>query len=136
MSAQTDRLRAKLLSIPKAVKDAINPTLIKEGALLVAAIQQLTPVRTGKLQASITATPPGHSTPQYSVPGGSKVAGPNEVLVTAGNELVRYAHIVEHGSVKMHAEPFFWPGYRMMQAKIAKDIKQALAKAAKDRWND
>ena len=136
MSAQTDRLRKKLESLPKAAKTAVQAALIKEGDMLVHAMQALVPVDTGRLRASITATPPGQQTPAFSQPGGSTKAAANEVIVTAGNQHVRYAHLVEYGTSHSAAEPFFWPAYRMLKGTITKDIKKAVTEAVKEKFND
>jgi HK97 gp10 family phage protein len=56
------------------------------------------------------------------------------VAVTAGNTDVRYAHLVEHGTVKAHAQPFFWPAVRMHRKKAKAAIKRAVATAVKKEW--
>jgi HK97 gp10 family phage protein len=126
-----DRLMRKL---PEEVAKEIQPTLIRQGNRLVKEMQSRAPVETGALRDSITVTPPGASTPAYSQPGGSRVAAPNEVIVTAGNERVRYAHLPEFGTSKMKAEPYFWPSVRLLQTSIRRSIKRGLSSIASNLW--
>lgn len=133
-SAQLERLQRRMNAIPQAVRDAVTPALIKSGDELVSRMQALAPVDTGALRDSITATPPGGTTPPYSQPGGSTVAGPNQVLVTAGNRDVRYAHLVEYGTSHSKAEPFFWPAYRLSKKRITNRIKRSIGRAVREGW--
>lgn len=132
MSAQTNRLKRRLEAIPKAVKQAVQPALAKAGTDLAVTMRLLGPVDTGDLRESIYITLPGETTPPYSQPGGSRTAGENEVLVTVGNDDVRYPHLVEYGTAEAEAQPFFWPAYRLKRKKIANAIKRAIRKAVKE----
>lgn len=121
-------------AIPKAVRVAVEPALIKGGEELVSTMRQIAPEDSGDLKHSIKYTPPGQMTPPYSQPGGSRVAGENEVIVTAGDADVRYAHLVEHGTTETQAQPFFWPAVRLTRKRITNRIKRAIGKAVKDNW--
>ncbi len=132
MSAQTDRLSRRLNAIPKAVKTAVAPALIRAGVDLSVTMRTLAPEDTGDLKKSIHVTAPGQATPPYSQPGGSTIAKENQVLVTAGNSDVRYAHLVEHGTADAPAQPFFWISYRLRKKKLASRIKSAIRRAVKE----
>lgn len=140
MSRQTRRLQKRLRAIPKAVKQAVVPALMKSADEIAGRMRTLAPEDTGDLKDSIAVTPPGGTTPPYSQPGGSTVAGENQVLITAGNSDVRYPHLVEYGhsngvngsTVPPH--PFFWPAYRLTRKRSANRIKRAIGKAVKDEW--
>ena len=132
MSSQLSRLSKRLNAIPKAVRQAVQPTLIQSGEELAQRMRHLAPEDTGALKDSIEVTPPGQSTPAYSQPGGSTVARDNEVLVTAGNSDVRYPHLVEYGTADAPAQPFFWPAYRLAKKRIANRVKRAIRKAVKE----
>ena len=121
-------------SIPPAVKKAVVPALQKSGSELVGAMRNLAPVDTGDLRDSIKYTMPGNSTPPYSQPGGSRVAAENQVLVTAGNTDVRYAHLQEYGTVNNPPHPFFWPAFRLKRKKLTGRIKRAVGKAVREKW--
>lgn len=131
-SAQLARLERRFNAIPKAVRQAVQPALLQSGKELADAMRALAPEDTGALKDSIVATPPGQSTPPYSQPGGSRIAGENQVLVTAGNDGVRYPHLVEYGTADTPAQPFFWPAYRLKKKRLASRIKRSISKAVKE----
>jgi HK97 gp10 family phage protein len=131
MSAQTNRLKKRLAAIPRAVKQAVVPALMTSGNELADRMRALAPEDTGALKESITVTPPGGTTPPYSQPGGSQTAGETQVLVTAGNDDVRYPHLVEYGTEEAAAQPYFWPAYRLTKKRAANRIKRAIRKAVK-----
>ena len=131
MSAQTARLQRRLAAIPQAVKRAVEPALVQSGNELAAAMRALAPEDTGDLKDSIAVTLPGQSTPPYSQPGGSQVAKENQVLVTVGNHVVRYPHLVEYGTANAAAQPFFWPAFRLKRKRLANRIKRAISKAVR-----
>lgn len=126
------RFRKRMNAIPQAVRQAVVPALQKSGDEMADMMRQLAPVDQGELKASIAMTLPGGSTPDYSQPGGSRVARENEVIVTAGNTDVRYAHLVEYGTTKAQAQPFFWPAFRLNRAKAQRRIKRAISKAVRE----
>lgn len=118
----------------EASRESTMTSLI-DGANEVAAMQKLiAPKDTGALADSINVTLPGQSTPPFSQPGGMRVAGPNEVIVTAGDDEARYPHIIEFGSVKMEAEPFFWPPYRYLAPKIKRRVAARYKRAVRKAW--
>ena len=125
----------RIMSAPRA---AIIPALEKSGREVANAQKHLAAGSrdTGALIDSIAVTLPGASTPAYSQPGGSRVAGPTEVIVTAGNTDVRYAHLVEYGTSHSHAQPFFWPGFRLLKRRSENRLKRVAKRAVKNAWND
>lgn len=133
-STQLARLEKRLAAVPKAVKEAVQPALQKSGQELVSTMRKLAPEDTGALKESIVMTPAGQSTPPYSQPGGSTIVPENAVMVTVGNTDVRYPHLVEYGTTKAPAQPFFWPGFRLSQKRITNRIKRAIGKAVKEGW--
>lgn len=91
---------------------------------------------TGALIKSIQVTLPNQTTPPYSQPSGSRVAKPNEVIITVGNSDVRYAHLVEYGTAKADAQPFFWPAVRLTAKKEQASINRTVKRAMKNAWNN
>lgn len=136
-SAQLARLEARLHAIPVAVREAVLPTLAKNANELASGMARLaeTSRDTGALIDSIAVTSPGHATPAYSQPGGSRVAGPLEAVVTAGNTAVRYPHLVEYGTADTDAQPFFWPAVRLLSKRLNARMKRAIRKAVRTEWN-
>lgn len=128
------RFQKRMRAVPQAVKLAVQPALITSANEVSGHMKTLAPERTGDLKDSITVTAPGQTTPPYSQPGGSRVAGEHEALVTAGGKDVRYAHLVEHGTSDAPAQPFFWPGFRLGRKRAANRIKRAIGKAVREAW--
>ncbi|WP_454917286.1 HK97-gp10 family putative phage morphogenesis protein [Xanthobacter sediminis] len=141
-----DKLNKRLSVIPKAARAAVQPALMKAGNALAEDMRRLVPEKSGDLKDSITVTPGGESTPPYSQPGGAVVVPELQVLVTAGNHAVRYAHLVEFGTAPHENQglfpgtqhpgatpkPFFWPAVRLNQKGLTRSIKRAIRKAVKD----
>lgn len=128
------RFQQRMNAIPKAVRVAVQPALLKAGEDIAGSMRALaeTSRDTGALIGSIEVTGPGQATPPYSQPGGSKVVVENTVAITAGNSDVRYPHLVEHGTAAAPAQPYFWPGFRLARKRAEQRIKRAISKAIKD----
>lgn len=124
-------LKRRLDAIPKEIKDELQKTLLKQANDLADSMRQLAPEDTGALKESITVTPGGQSTPPYSQPGGEHVVPENAVAVTAGDEGVRYPHLVEYGVAHADAQPYFWPAYRSHRRRIKNAISRAIPRAIK-----
>lgn len=127
-----ERLRKRLAAIPRAVRKAIEPALIATADEIADAMRHLAPRKTGALIDSIAVTGPGEQTPAFSQPGGQQTVPENAVAITAGNNAVRYAHLVEFGTRKAHAQPFFWPAYRLFKNRAKRRITRAIGKAVRD----
>lgn len=131
------RIFAKLDTIPEAIRQQIKPELLK-GAEEIASLQRgfaAASRDTGALIDSITVTAPGEQTPPYSQPGGSHTVPEGAVMITAGNSDVRYAHLVEFGTSKTDAQPFFWPGYMLGRQRAVNRINRAGRKIIRSVWN-
>lgn len=131
MDSGRERLRKRLDGIPKDVRRAVEPALIAAADEIAGGMRGLAPRLTGALIDSIEVTGPGGTTPAYSQPGGSQQVPENAVAITAGNSAVRYAHLVEYGTRKAHAQPFFWPAYRLFKNRAKRKISTAIRKAVK-----
>lgn len=128
------RFQQRMRALPEAVRKATGPAAVK-GAEEIAELQRrLAPKDTGALAASIAVTGPGQATPPYSQPGGSYTVPEGAAAVSAGNTEVRYAHLVEYGTARAPAQPFFWPAYRSLRKRAANRIKRAMAKAIREGW--
>lgn len=130
------RFQERMRAIPKAAREAVQPALVKSADEIAASVRTLAESSrdTGALIDSVHVTKPGERTPPYSQPGGSKVAGELEAVVTVGNSEVRYGHLVEYGTVEAPAQPFFWPAVRLNRKRSTNRIKRAVAKAVKENW--
>lgn len=117
-----------------AAKEAALAAILKDAQELAALQKHLAPKDTGALADSIAVTLPGQSTPPYSQPGGERVAGPNQVIVTAGNSDVRYPHHVEYGTSKMEAKQCFWIAFRSLRERFRRRDRGAVSRAVKKAW--
>ncbi|HQS46924.1 MAG TPA: HK97 gp10 family phage protein [Xanthobacteraceae bacterium] len=132
-SNQLTRVNRMLDGATKAAIAEVQPALLKAGNRMADTMRQLAePSRdSGDLIDSITVTPGGQTTPPYSQPGGEHVVPENQVAITAGNSKVRYPHLVEYGTKKTRAHPFFWPAFRLERKKALASIKRAISKAVR-----
>lgn len=128
------KLRRRLAALPNVVVKAANVAVVKQAEDMAATMRGFAPVDTGDLKSSITVTPGGRATPDYSQPGGSMVVPENAAAVTVGDHEVRYPHLVEYGTVHASARPFFWPAVRLHNKKAKKAIKAAVGRAVRKNW--
>ncbi|WP_421413547.1 HK97-gp10 family putative phage morphogenesis protein [Agrobacterium tumefaciens] len=120
--------------VKKAPRDAVLKALTTSAESIASTQRALAPEDTGALKDSITVTLPGQSTPPYSQPGGNRVAGDNEVIITVGDSDTRYPHLVEYGTAAADAQPFFWQGFRLQRKRAQQRIDRAGRKAIRDAW--
>lgn len=138
-SRQLQRVLKAFDAVPAAIRDAVRPALVKSGDELADMMRHLAPKDTGALAESITVTLPGGTTPAYSQPGGAKVVPPNAVMVTVGDHVVRYPHLVEYGHTGpngsvVEPKPFFWPSFRLLKRRIENRVARIIRKVAPEAW--
>jgi hypothetical protein len=135
LSQQSDELAKRLSAIPQEILDAIRPSLIRSGEEVAGNMRALAEGSrdTGALIESIEVTGPGETTPAYAAGGGKRTAHANQVLVTVGNEDVRHGHLIEFGTVKIEAQPFMLPGFRLAKPRIERRITRAITNALKQK---
>lgn len=122
-----DRLRR----LPQMVREELGRGAVEGAEEVADTIRSLAPVEDGDLRASVAVTGPGQSTPAHSYPGGSFLVPDNAAAVTVGNSDVRYPHLVEFGTVKTPAQPFFFPGIRLSKSAAAAKIKAGIRRAVR-----
>lgn len=122
----------RMAAVPKAARKAVAPALVDAAHDVLDVQESLAPEDSGDLKNSGAVTGPGKSTPPYSQPGGSMTLPQNSAAVTFGSSDVRYPHLVEYGSTKAPAQPFFWPGFRLARKKASAKIKRAIGKAIRE----
>ena len=139
-----DRLLRKFADLAPEAQKNLEDAGGKSAREMAQMARSLVPVRTGALRESIAVTPPGGSPPRYSQ--GSLPRVPEGAwAISAGNERVRYAHLIEFGTEAhitggrpagtahpgTRAQPFFWPSYRVMARRHKGRASRALSKAIK-----
>lgn len=132
LAAQSKALEARLKAIPAEVVQEVRPALVMGAEEIAANMRALVPQAEGDLEASITVTEPGETTPPYAEGGGKRVAAENQALVTAGKESVRHGHLQEFGTVHHEAQPFMRPGFRLAKPKALRRIQRAIGKAIRN----
>ncbi|WP_029042567.1 HK97-gp10 family putative phage morphogenesis protein [Cucumibacter marinus] len=132
------RLQKRFAALPRAVREGVRPALLKSGNEMADTMRQIAPddpaTDAPDLKSSIEVTGPGEQTPAYSQPGGSLTVPEFGVAVTVGNADVRYPHLVEYGTTKAPAQPFFWPTVRLLRKRVTNRMKRAVGKAVRDNW--
>jgi HK97 gp10 family phage protein len=132
------RLQRRLAAIPRVVKEAVTPSLLRQANTMAGTMRQFAPddpaTNAPDLKSSIEVTGPGNRTPDYSQPGGSMTVPELTVAITVGNSDVRYPHLQEYGTTFHAAQPFFWPAVRLHNKKTKTAIKSAVRRAVKKNW--
>jgi HK97 gp10 family phage protein len=153
-------------SLPQQVRARIKQAIAEGADEMVGTMRNLAPelkqakkgrVR-GALKNSIIATMGGGDVPRYAAFRGRKqgrsrnskvieVADPElAAVITAGNNAVRYAHMVEFGTAPhinggkfagtenpgAKAQPFFYPGYRANKKQFKNKVRAAIRKGIKE----
>lgn len=126
------KLKARLAAIPQAIRERALVETKQQAEELAALMRRLAPEDTGALKESITVTGPGQATPPYSQPGGTYIVPDNAYAVSAGNSKSRIVHLVEWGTEKAEAQPFFYPAVRMLKKRYRQRIRAAINKAVKE----
>lgn len=129
----TKRLDRILATMPAAARAELKKSLTLSARDLVKAQRALVPVRTGALKKSIGWSENAALLPKHAAFGGAarRQASDLSVVVFAGNSGVRYAHLVEFGSVHAGAKPFFYPAYRLRKRQIRQRARRAVRAAVK-----
>ena len=131
------RIMAKMEAIPRAIRKDINPE-VQKGAEEIASLQRALAASsrdTGALMDSITVTDAGQTIPPYAHPSKLPPIPDGAAMITVGNSDVRYAHLVEYGTSKTDAQPFFWDGYRLGRQRAVNRINRVVRKKIREAWN-
>lgn len=150
------RLRRVLKVLPDAQRKRLREAIAAGADEIVAAQRNLAPVSPhgthghppGALRRSIVKTMGDEDAPKYAALRSKRATQDPELaaIISAGNSAVRYAHLVEWGTAPhtnqgefkgslnpgMHAEPFFYPGFRAHKSSVKRRINAAARQAIKD----
>lgn len=135
MSKGITGFQRKMKAMPEAARRALAPATAQGADEIARTAEALAPEDSGDLVGSIAVTLGPNATPAHSHPGGTKTVPDGAAAVTAGNSDVRYAHLVEFGTTKAAAQPFFWPAFRSQRKRALNRIKRAMSKAVKEEFN-
>jgi HK97 gp10 family phage protein len=126
--------KRRIDEVRAAAKKAAGPALDKSAAELVETMKVLVPVDKGTLKDSIKWAETDELTRRVSA-GDERT----EKTVTGAHGGERYtvdeALMVEFGTRKTPAQPYFWPAYRNAKKRIRSRIKRAITKGIKEAYN-
>jgi len=88
----------KMRKMPVAARKALTPATEKGADEIARMAETLALEDSGDLVGSIAVTVGPKNTPAHSHPGGTRTVPEGAAAVTAGNNDVRYAHLVEFGT--------------------------------------
>lgn len=136
LSEQSAALQKRLSAIPQEILEALRPALMQSGKEVATAAKTFAEASrdTGALIDSIEVSGPGETTPAYAEGGGKRTAGPNQVLVTVGNETQRHGHFIEFGTVKQEPQPFLLPAVRTVKPRFDRRMNRTISTAVR-RYN-
>ncbi|APX83812.1 hypothetical protein BV511_03155 [Methylorubrum extorquens] len=147
-TAGRSALLRKLALLPEAARREIAKAIEQSAEEIAAAQRRQAPKRTGALERSIVVSR-GGVVPKYASVGRSGVTEKGDpdltVIVSAGNDRVRYAHLVEFGTAPhenkglfegsqhpgTRPSPFFFPVYRAYRRRVKSRLTRATKKAAR-----
>ncbi|NTS30670.1 HK97 gp10 family phage protein [Phyllobacterium sp. BT25] len=128
VSAMTAELTKQ---IPDRVRRAAIDAMETGADELVAMMKTLVPVDQGDLRDSIGWTfgkpPKGSRMIAQTDPNTSDPV----ITIYAGNDKAFYAAFQEFGTVKMQANPFFFPSWRALRTRVRRRITREINKAIK-----
>jgi HK97 gp10 family phage protein len=117
------RLQTKVRALRAKVAASVTPAVIEAAKLIIGTQKRYVPVDDGDLRDSI----------HWEQDAKSENAA--RVLIIAGGEPAPHGRIIEFGSTRQAAQPFFFPGYRVerkrAKAIIAKAVRAAVRSAAR-----
>ncbi len=136
-------LKAAMMAIPQKIRDEVARELEAQAAKVVADMKRLAPVGNypggGALRDSIGWT--WGSAPKGSISVGkvgSKQYATMAITIYAGtrdkslgNADAFYARFQEFGTVKMPANPFFYPAWRANKARVRASLRRAIKRAVR-----
>jgi HK97 gp10 family phage protein len=132
-------LRVKFQKVPEKIKRFVVDEIEKQAAKVVADMKRLVPVDSGALRDSINWT--WGDAPKGSITLGTVRGRTNaRISVTIyagtrdkslGSADAFYARFQEFGTVKMAANPFFFPAWRANKPRVNAALKRAVGRALK-----
>lgn len=129
-----DRLLAKLRRFPEAARVKVREAMAAQADEIIGMMRRLVPVDEGDLRDSI-GWRWGMRAPKGSISVGTlDVTGRGDMTITiyAGNAKAYYARWQEFGTVKMAANPFFYPAWRASRKAVRRRVQAAMRRAARE----
>lgn len=128
VNASVERFRKLADDLKREVHAAAVAELNSQAAELAALIESVAPVHEGVLKTTVNVLPGKRDTIVRVVAGGRKTVRPS-----ISSRPYDYARADEFGTVKMPAQPFFFPTYRLRKKKIIATMKRRITASIKKR---
>lgn len=125
-------------TIPQKVREATRQAMEKGADEVVATMKNYVPVDTGRLRDSIAWTWGDAPSGAVVVGQSSSIGDGERITIYAGvrgnNNYDQgfYVRFVEFGTRAMHAQPFFFPAWRLNKRRVKSQITRAMKKAIRE----
>ena len=128
-----DKLNARWGAIPGRVRDGVKDAMEKVAEEVVRDMRLLAPKgETGNLVRSISWTWGDAPAGSFVIgSAGGRAYGGLRVTIYAGGGNAFHARFQEFGTVKMAANPFFYPVWRIWRRRVKSRLSRAVTKAIK-----
>lgn len=124
------KLNRKLGKIPAAVREEVRTAMVRSAREIADLAEVLVPQDTGRLAGSIGWTW-GEAPRGVLSLGKVATGGDMTITVYAGDREAFYARWVEFGTVKVAAQPYFFPAYRALRKRSKSRIRRAWTRGIK-----
>lgn len=124
------KLNRKLGKIPAAVREEVRTAMVRSAREIADLAEVLVPQPTGRLAGSIGWTW-GEAPRGVLSLGKVATGGDMTITVYAGDREAFYARWVEFGTVKVAAQPYFFPAYRALRKRSKSRIRRAWTRGIK-----
>ncbi|MEM7729848.1 MAG: HK97-gp10 family putative phage morphogenesis protein [Pseudomonadota bacterium] len=130
MMAAARRNGHRLQRMKTLARDGVRKALATSADEMVGMMKRLAPVDSGTLRDSIGWT--WGDAPEGSFAIASATSGEFTITIYAGSKEAWYAFLVEYGTVKTPAQPFFLASYRANRKRASRRVARAVGKAARE----
>lgn len=127
MNESLERLKKRLLALPRAAKKAAREAVFEEAFQLANLQRRVVPVESGALRDSIRVEDGKHDLQAVVLAGGKTTT----VAARSGQGKYDYANAVEFGNSESKAQPFFFPSYRLKKKKMRSNVNRKTRAAVK-----
>lgn len=124
MAEPDDEVQSWLADLPFKLKRELAGRIKEQAEILADAIRAETPVRTGRLRASVKVRRKRNELDLEVTAGGEATS---VELRKGSGEAYDYALALEYGTADMPAQPFFYNTARELMPEIQENIEQAVA---------
>ncbi|RWE75253.1 MAG: HK97 gp10 family phage protein [Mesorhizobium sp.] len=130
-----DKFLAQISALPQAIRDEVASALETSAEETTDLMRRFAPKRTGRLALSIGYgfgdAPAGSLNTTVANARAAKAESGLSVTMYAGSSEAYWARWNEFGTVKMAANPFFYPGFRFGKKRAKDRLSRAIRNGAR-----